>query len=66
MEWLKEGKKETLTKEIGPGVACKLTETEDKMGFEIRMEGSFRSGNDIKKTMEDIEKAWGKIDIDAS
>ncbi|MDD5649305.1 MAG: hypothetical protein PHF86_02625 [Candidatus Nanoarchaeia archaeon] len=50
--------------DLGSGVVCTLKETKDGMGFEINLQGFFRSGNDIERTAKDIQNAWEKIDID--
>lgn len=50
--------------DLGPGVMGSIRETDDGQGFEIDIQGSFRSGNDIDKTIKDLQEAWKKIDID--
>ena len=72
MEWMKKSDQSNLTHEIGPSVTCTLREIPsenpdvESSGFVIRISGSFRSGNGINETMEEIIKAWKTIDIDAA
>jgi hypothetical protein len=72
MKWMKESDQSNLTQEIGPSVTCTLREIPaddpdmESSGFEIKLSGSFRSGNGLNETMEEIIKAWKTIDIDAA
>jgi hypothetical protein len=50
---------------LGPGIQMSIKDTKDKQGFEIKIEGSFRSGNGMEETIEEIKKFWEKLDIDA-
>jgi len=49
---------------LGPGVQMSIKDTKDGQGFEIKIEGTFRSGNDMEKTIEEIQYFWNKLDID--
>jgi hypothetical protein len=49
--------------ELGPGVDMVITETPDKMGFRIKIEGSFQSGDSLEDTIKQIVEFWDKLDI---
>lgn len=49
--------------DLGPGVEGYIKETADKIGFEIKIEGTFQSGDDIDKTIKDLQNAWKTVDI---
>jgi hypothetical protein len=49
--------------EIGPGVTLQLIPTNDKMGFEINLEGSFMHGGLTKEEItKKIKDFWETID----
>jgi len=56
--------KKALIFNMGEGVVGEIKPTEDEQGFEIKIEGSFRSGNDMTTTIKQIQDLWKKIDID--
>jgi hypothetical protein len=56
--------KKAKVEELGPGVNMTISETSDGIGFKIKIEGTFRSGNDLKTTVSDIKKFWESLDID--
>ena len=50
--------------ELGPGVLMIIKETQDGQGFSVKIEGTFRSGDNLEKTVQDIKKFWNTLDID--
>jgi len=50
--------------DLGSGTICSLKETKDGQGFEISLQGSFRSGNSLEETQKQLETFWKTFDID--
>ena len=49
----------------GSGVVMSIRSTKDEQGFEIKMVGSFRSGDSLEDTVKQIKDFWEKLDIDS-
>ena len=47
------------------GVVMSIKLTKDGQGFEIKIDGSFRSGDSLEDTVKQIKDFWNKLDIDS-
>ena len=66
-EYMKEDSIDPAVYDIGPGVTLTLSATEDGMGHNVKLEGTFRSGGmEEAAIVEKLQAVWKELDIDAS